>query len=169
MQIKSLAKKIWKVPPLPFLTFTNIESKEQRSATCPIWYVNPSDTYLFWGFQCWKEWLRRWVLERITFQNMSGNEVCKCLSNDCNHMMTKQELIANLGKKDMEEIWDRFLKTYLSNVKDVRKWPNQDWDFAGIIKMKPCKELLQWDKWDTEWQDPSQKFSYSKTLYSFCL
>ena len=78
--------------------------------------------------------------------------------------MTKQELIMNLDENSFNEINERMLKTYLSNIKDVRKWPNLKWDFAGIIKPSIWRKKLQWDKWKTEWQDPSQVISYSKSF-----
>jgi hypothetical protein len=54
------------------------------------------------------------------------------------------------------------LDQYFINAKDIRKCPNNKWDYTGIIKLKKCGDKLQCNKCDFEWQDPIQKISYSK-------
>ena len=102
------------------------------------------------------------MLERINFQNISTDEICVCLSNEWEHMMTKQELMEKLDKESFQEINERILKIYLSHAKDIRKCPNSNWNFSGIIEMRAWKDKLQCDIWGTEWQDPLQVISYSK-------
>lgn len=46
---------------------------------------------------------------------------------------------------------------YTANKDDIRKCPNEGWDYAGIIELKSCSDPLIWKKWNYQWVDPTQK------------
>ena len=50
------------------------------------------------------------------------------------------------------------------NGADYRKCPKSNWNYIGTIDLKPWREMLQWNRWDHQWEDPVL-YSWSRKAY----
>ena len=65
-----------------------------------------------------------------------------------------EEVARLISQEQMKEIHEKLLFYYLSQEKDIRKWPNKEWDYAGTILMNTWEDNIIWEKCNKEWRDP---------------
>lgn len=78
------------------------------------------------------------------------------VNSEWTHQIDFEFIQNNWNKQDIGFISDKYLQIYLNNTTDIRKWPNADWGYAGILGQLPCSDNLTWNKCSYQWKDPSQ-------------
>ena len=73
--------------------------------------------------------------------------------NKWSHNILLDDMYRSFSKDKFESILDKMLNVYIWNMNDIRKWPNQEWSYAGVINTKPCYEDLIWNWWEYRWRD----------------
>jgi hypothetical protein len=56
-------------------------------------------------------------------------------------------------KKCMDKICDEALSHYANNTPDIRKCPNNECTYYGVISFKECKESLECPQCKRQWRD----------------
>ena len=69
-------------------------------------------------------------------------------------VIDNEEVTSLISQEQTKEIHEKLLFYYLSQAKDVKKWPNKEWDYAGTILMNACDDNITWEKCNKEWRDP---------------
>jgi len=132
------------------------EGKAAKYSTWTICYTNPATLKLKCGYSvcpsCTKEWIKNNIM---LFSIKQETYTCRCVDYSWDHNIDSEEMQQLLSPAEMEEINQRFLFYYWSNKSDIRKWPNEGCDYAGIIKFQHCNDKLVCEKWDFEWSDPA--------------
>ena len=152
---------------------------------CIIWFVTPvaKNVSLKWKFQVCAPCLVNWIEAKagVEFIPSVGNKFQKATElnshipwinyqwNEPNHEdMEKGKLAHNLtyeewfeflkGSGDLQSL-ERFSMIMLNivavNGLDYRKCPKRDWNYIGIVDLKPCNEPLEWIQWGYSWEDPA--------------
>jgi len=53
------------------------------------------------------------------------------------------DLVNTIGVEEFEKVNELYTDLYISNAEDIRRCPNQDCSYAGVISSESCGEPLQ--------------------------
>ena len=119
--------------------------------------------------------LSEWIVTEIKSQNLTADIQIRCPQHQvCKNKYSLDlyvKLVGTVGsiisensmKAALEPICEAALKHYANNTADIRKCPNSDCTYSGIIPLKHCREELQCPECKRQWRDVIH-FSTSEKL-----
>ena len=105
-----------------------------------------------------------WAKSKLMMDRLSNEVTIPCPNNGWNHSLTSEDIIKYIGIKAFEEINEQFTDMYCTNAEDIRKCPNNNCDYAGVIELKSCNEPLECDLWENTWREYEQMTIYQKLI-----
>ncbi len=109
--------------------------------------------------------LTQWITLKTSENNYTIDDQTPCIMAGCKKDLCLQEIynkIPILSQQKMDEV---LLQVYFSKQCDIRKCPNFNCSFAGIIDTKsPCTFPLQCDLCETKWRDKQHFTTFEKII-----
>jgi hypothetical protein len=133
---------------------------------CSIWYA----TKVHKKLECMTSWCSRclvnWSKTKIMKDRISGNIQIPCPSYDCNHPLSVGDLFIHLGPDKFEKVNELYTDHYISQTEDVRRWPNEEWNYAGTIELQRWGIPLNCPEWEFSWFEFDQMTIFQSTVKS---
>ena len=110
--------------------------------------------------------ITNWANSKLIHDRISGEVLIPCPNYQCEHSLMPMDLIKLVGMKNFEKVNETYTQIYLSTTEDVRKCPNEECKYAGIIEFKPCKKPLECPECQYEWTEFVQMTNFAKAKKS---
>jgi len=129
-------------------------SSDTNKALCPICF-NEEEHNLFIALLCnckaCVDCLSQWITLKITENNSTIDSKITCIMANCKKDMSLQEIYQKMPLSFQQKMDEALLQVYFSKQQDIRKCPNSNCKYAGIINTKSsCTSPLQCDLCGTQ-------------------
>ncbi|CAI2371491.1 unnamed protein product [Moneuplotes crassus] len=136
------------------------------SQYCVICFTNSVDIPMLCGSYICGPCITEWAKSKLIMDRLSGQVTIPCPNYQCEHSLSHIDLITFLGIEMFESINEQYTQIYLSNTEDIRRCPNEECSYAGMIKMESCSDKLRCNKCSFEWREYSQLTDSQKMIKS---
>jgi len=145
-------------------------SSNLQEKSCPICFTEEDEEsskhlLLHCGPSCCQECLVEWLTTKIkeNYHNDLDTQV-PCVFSGCKGTLQVQKISSQLSIEHQIRINEELLQAYLNNQQDVRRCPQKNCPYAGIITPKPCSKDLQCELCSATWIDKIQQTKLQKVL-----
>ena len=129
-----------------------------------IWYSSQVKTPMSCGSYIWKFWITQWAKNKIAKDRLSDEIVIPCPYYECKHNLSNADLINTIGPRNFEILNEEYIQIYLSNTDDIRRCPNDNCDYAGVISLKPWSDNLSCPECGYDWRELAQMSTSQKVI-----
>jgi len=146
-----------------------MSSKIQENS-CPICFTeeaeeSPEHIILHCESSCCQDCLVEWLATKIKENYHDDTETqVPCIFSGCKGTLQVQQISSQLTKEHQARVNEELFQAYLNNQQDVRRCPQKNCSYAGIITAKPCSKDLQCELCSTTWGDKIQQTKTHKLL-----
>lgn len=112
--------------------------------------------------------LTSWIVSQIAEPHYNTGKPLPCITASCKKGIELENIRLLLSQDLLVQIDNALLQVYLNKAKDIRRCPNQNCSYAGIIQAwSKCSENLKCSSCDTEWRDKQQYTSKGTLLFRY--
>jgi len=98
-----------------------------------------------------------WVVTKIQEGKATINDRIPCHNLNCSYKIQITEIYKNMPSDCQEKINQALFEVYLISEKDIRKCPNSNCNYAGVLNKSKCSSSLECPACETQWKDYQQK------------
>ena len=131
-----------------------------------VWYYSYVQAPICCGTYVWVPCLISWARNRIIHDRIRGEVNIPCPNYQWHQSLMPFDLINIIGIKEFEKINDLYTDLYITNTDDMRKCPNEKWNYAGFILLESCNQPLKCIECNTTWRDYAQMTKFRKWIKS---
>jgi len=128
------------------------------SSDCPICFTPSNKTkcvILSCECTCCQSCLTLWTILKIREFHFHFDRHIPCFNIKCQAKFNIQNVFLMVPQAFQEQINQELLSSYLVSTSDVRKCPNLNCSYAGIISISAkCSQPLKCEACQTTWRDP---------------
>jgi len=153
------------------INFFNTSSRLMLSNTekimCPICFEDEQESHVILPCNCsvCADCLRQWLTLKITENQYSIESQVTCILTECKKPYSLQAIYHKMPLQYQRRLDESLLKVYLTREPDVRKCPNHNCNYAGVIKTnQSCKSPLECALCGTTWREKQHYTSYENLL-----
>ena len=97
--------------------------------------------------------LTSWIVTQILELHYQTHENIQCLNATCKRPFKVQDVYNKLTQEQQDVINTVLFDVYLKKTDDVRKCPNNECSYAGVITTIPCSSKLECPNCSTQWRE----------------
>ena len=139
------------------------------SPTCPICFNEEDKNSSFITFPCHctacVDCISQWITLKISEKQYTIDSRTTCIMADCKKDMSLQEIYQRIPLSSQQKMDEALLQVYFSRQQDIRKCPDSNCQYAGIINLKKsCTSPLQCSLCGIQWRDKQHYTKFEKIL-----
>jgi len=135
--------------------------------TCPICFSNEKEIYVTLPCNCsaCATCLTQWLILKIPEHQYSIENQVTCILSECKQPCSLQAIYQRMPLPYQQKLDKTLLQVYLTKEPDIRKCPNQNCNYAGIITTtQSCASPLECGLCGTTWRDKQHYTRYENFL-----
>ncbi len=140
-----------------------------KKPPCPICFNEEDDSFITLPCNCKAcgDCLSQWITLKISENYYTIDSKTTCIMANCKKELCLQDIYERMPLSSQQKMDEALLQVYFSKEKDIRKCPNSNCLFAGIIDTKSsCTSPLQCDLCGTQWRD-KQHYTTFENLHDW--
>jgi len=142
------------------------EKLKKQPKECPICFseeiIKPTGGPHASCFSC-ANCITEWTITKIKEVKANFDDKIPCHMISCSNKIPIRSIHKKLSINCQEKINEALFQVYIINEKDIRKCPNSNCSYAGMISKLNCKYPFGCVIFGTQWKD-SQRFVTSKSF-----
>ena len=130
-----------------------------NNSPCPICFNEEDDdnsSFIALSCNCKAcvDCLSQWITLKISENHYTVDSKISCIMMNCKKDLCIEGIYQRMPLSTQQKMDEALLQVYFSKEKDIRKCPNSNCTYAGIINTKSsCTSPLQCDLCGTQWRD----------------